>query len=330
MTENMGQALFLCSLQIITLLIQISLCVAQFEYLQCPLSPNYPNPQHSWTSWSLVANDIMGSEPSAIAISETELQVFALGPQNETLYWKYSNNRWDVFEILRPPLFDRITYVTSAPVPGMTSKPETLTLFGKGPQDSLVSANCPGLSGCDQLWTDLGGVILHAPAVTSFTTNRLDVFVINTGTSVSWKTITGGVDGEWKALTTQGRLVTKVAAVSRNFGSIDLVGIGTNNRLYHRSYTHSNGQWTNWVKVDDRILSSAPAAITGHPWRIDVFVRGVDNDCLQITWRDGVWSGYSSLGGVLSAAPSATVRNGNRIDVFARGSNGKLYQKSYI
>ncbi len=84
-------------------------------------------------------------------------------------------------------------------------------------------------------------------------------------------------------------------------------------------------------------LASAPAGVVGAPAvcsqstnRLDLFVRGTDN---ALWWRHeagGVWSAWTSLGGVLTSSPAATgfiIGSNYVVYVGVRGTNGALYWK---
>ena len=71
-----------------------------------------------------------------------------------------------------------------------------------------------------------------------------------------------------------------------------------------------------------------PGAVARGPDRLDIFVRGADNQLWQKSWNGG-WMGYFPLGGFLTSSPSVTSWAPNRLDVFVRGSDNGLYHKSW-
>ena len=80
-----------------------------------------------------------------------------------------------------------------------------------------------------------------------------------------------------------------------------------------------------WVPLGGIVVDS-PAATTPAPGRLDVVVRGVD-DQLWHKWFDaGSWSGWEALGGLTTAGP-ATTWSGDRFDVFVNGIDGQLWHK---
>jgi hypothetical protein len=75
----------------------------------------------------------------------------------------------------------------------------------------------------------------------------------------------------------------------------------------------------------------APAATTWGPGRLDVFVRGADNQLWHKSYS-GSWSVWQSLGsppGGLGSDPAAVAWSAGRIDVFVTGVDGHLWHKSY-
>jgi hypothetical protein len=82
--------------------------------------------------------------------------------------------------------------------------------------------------------------------------------------------------------------------------------------------------WSRWESLGG-VLTTAPAAASWQPNRLDVFAGGTDNS-LNHTWWDGrAWSGWESLGGELTSAPAAVSWEPNRIDAFARGTDNALW-----
>ena len=74
---------------------------------------------------------------------------------------------------------------------------------------------------------------------------------------------------------------------------------------------------------------AAPAAIFTADGRIEVFVRGQNNELVQRTVRRGSWSGWKNLGGDITAAPAVTSSQPGRLDVFVRGLTGNLVHRYF-
>ncbi len=82
--------------------------------------------------------------------------------------------------------------------------------------------------------------------------------------------------------------------------------------------------WSSWESLGG-ILTSAPAAVSWGPNRIDVFVRGTDNALWHIWWDGNRWSSWESLGGMLTSSPGVSSWQPNRLDVFVRGTDNALW-----
>lgn len=82
--------------------------------------------------------------------------------------------------------------------------------------------------------------------------------------------------------------------------------------------------WSEWESLGGD-LTTAPAAASWQPNRLDVFAGGRDNALWHIWWSGNNWSSWESLGGVLTSAPAAVSWGPNRIDVFGRGTDNALW-----
>jgi peptidoglycan hydrolase-like protein with peptidoglycan-binding domain len=130
-------------------------------------------------------------------------------------------------------------------------------------------------------WESLGGTLTSAPAASSWSSGRLDVFVRGTDNALWHKWFQNGWSG-WESL--GGILTSNLAAVSWGSGRIDVFVRGTDNAMWHRWF---DGQWRGWESLGG-VLTSDPAAVSWGSGRIDVFVRGTDN-AMWHKWFDGVW-----------------------------------------
>ncbi|WP_342380070.1 hypothetical protein NVS55_10925 [Myxococcus stipitatus] len=74
---------------------------------------------------------------------------------------------------------------------------------------------------------------------------------------------------------------------------------------------------------------SGPAVAARGASRVDVFVRGGDNQLHQRYWNGSAWSPWIALGGTLTSDPAALHWGTNRLDVFARGADNSIIQKSF-
>jgi hypothetical protein len=141
----------------------------------------------------------------------------------------------------------------------------------------------------DRAWAtdNQGGALSSSPAVVSWAANRLDAFARATDNSLQ----TWSWDGAaWQSGNLGGALSTDPV----------LSGPG---------------------------LSSAPAAVSWEPGRLDVFSPAVGNS-LQHWWWDGAWNS-DNLGGNLTSAPVAVSWEPGRLDVFARVAGNSLQTWSW-
>jgi hypothetical protein len=97
-------------------------------------------------------------------------------------------------------------------------------------------------------------------------------------------------------------------------------------------YYEVNGRFrrtqASWHADEDLkgVLTTAPAACTWGPCRLDIFYRGQNNH-LWHRWFDGGWHAEEDLGGVLSEAPGACTWGPGRVDIFYRGQNNHLWHR---
>ena len=72
--------------------------------------------------------------------------------------------------------------------------------------------------------------------------------------------------------------------------------------------------------------TDSPAVASWSAGRLDVFVRGTDNQ-LWHKWYQGGWSHWEPLGGALASGPAAVAWSAGRLDVFVRGSDNQVWHK---
>jgi peptidoglycan hydrolase-like protein with peptidoglycan-binding domain len=171
-------------------------------------------------------------------------------------------------------------------------------------------------------WESLGGVLTSAPGVSSWGSNRLDVFVRGTDNAMWHKWWAPGWSG-WESL--GGVLTSAPAAVSRAFNRIDCVVRGTDNAVWLKRWLPG---WSSWSSLGG-VVTSNPAICSWASNRLDVFARGTDSALWHRYWNGSSWSGWGSLGGVLTSAPAAVSWGSGRIDVFVRGTDNALWHRYY-
>jgi len=171
----------------------------------------------------------------------------------------------------------------------------------------------------NQVWSSLGGVLTSGPGESSWSSNRLDVFVRGTDNALYHKAYAGA----WYGYDSLGGVLTSDAdAVSWGYNRIDVFVRGTDNALYHKVWA---GAWYGWESLGG-VLTSGPAAASWSPNRLDVFVLGANNALYHKVWN-GHWNAWEYLGGALASDPTAVSWGPNRVDVFARGTDNTLMHK---
>jgi hypothetical protein len=205
--------------------------------------------------------------------------------------------------------------------------PSRLDVFWRGDGDNGALY---GKSWNGSAWSGLvtlGGTTSSVPAVIAPAANRLEVYARGDDNFTWYRRWNGTAWSSWTYLA--GKSYTGPAASPRRGTAIvDVFVRATDNAIYHRQ---RNGEtWSaGWTPIGAPPggATSAPAAISNAPGRIDVFVRGADSAIWQRTWT-GSWSGWRSAGGTAASAPSAVSRGTNNIILFFRGSDGQIYQRT--
>ncbi|HZQ29305.1 MAG TPA: PA14 domain-containing protein, partial [Acidimicrobiales bacterium] len=162
------------------------------------------------------------------------------------------------------------------------------------------------------------------PALASWGTNRLDLFVRGTSNNILHKFWNGtSWSTSWEDL--GGPFASDPAVVSWGPNRLDVFVRGMDNALWHRYF---DGGWGPWESLAG-ILTSAPAVASWGVNHLDIFSRGTDNGLYQVSWTGSGWSGWTALGGNLTSGPAAVSWGPNRIDVFSRGVDNALWHRWY-
>ncbi len=172
-------------------------------------------------------------------------------------------------------------------------------------------------------WEDQDGVSApgSGPAVASWASNRLDVFVRGADNALWWKVWNGSTWGTWTKI--GGILTSDPAAVSWGPNRIDVFVKGVNDHLYHIFYDGTT--WSAWQDLGG-VLTSAPAAIAAGPGLLGVTVRGPGNILYAIIGNGTTWSAWGLVSGLPVASAPATVANSaSSFDLFATGFDYALY-----
>jgi hypothetical protein len=131
----------------------------------------------------------------------------------------------------------------------------------------------------------------------------------------------------------------EIKAVSWAPGRLDLFATGADLKTVHKAYDPSLG-WVpalqngaeQWDNMGGKIIGK-PAAVAWGPNRLDVFVRGTDNQVYHKAWDGSAWypgggvTEWENLGGTLAGNPVAVSWSKERLDVFGRGFDGQIHHK---
>jgi hypothetical protein len=166
-------------------------------------------------------------------------------------------------------------------------------------------------------WEPLGGVIVGAPAVTSWGSGRLDVFARASNGQLWHKWFQTRWSG-WESL---GGLLTSAPGATSWSGRIDVVVLGVGGAPWHTFYY---GGWHGFDFLGGRLLSGAGLS-TWASGQLDVFGRGTDSNLYHERYA-GAPSGWQlALPGRISSAPVAVSWAPGRIDVFTSGTDQQIY-----
>jgi hypothetical protein len=177
-------------------------------------------------------------------------------------------------------------------------------------------------------WTGVGGVLTSGPAVASWTSNRLDVFVRGTDGGIWHNRSIYNVWSGWESFGAPpvGLAPDGPAAVATRTGVIDVFARGTDGHLWHKVYDGTTSQA--WQDLGGS-LGGGPSVSSWASDRLDVFARGPGGD-LRHTFRIGTtWAPWESLGGGVVGAPAAASWAPNRVDVFIAGTDGQMWQRAW-
>jgi hypothetical protein len=264
--------------------------------------------------------------------------VFAVGNDNNVYAntWNYGgSNAWSNWadNLGAPP-----QGVTSSPA-AVARFPGQIDIFVRGGNQNIWHRwynDSFGWNGSG--WEDLGGApgagCTSAPAISSWSPGRLDLFCMDVNNTIAhnWYDYpyywTGFVDNIGAPT---GGLTSAPAAISIQQYRIDVFAKGPGNAIWWTNYPNSWGTWTSLGGSS----TSAPAVTSWSSQRMDVFYKGSDNQFWHTVWEPlGWWTDWGAIttGGVPSAftnSPGAASARVGYLSLFGRGSDGQLWQQWY-
>jgi hypothetical protein len=169
-----------------------------------------------------------------------------------------------------------------------------------------------------------------SPAVASWASSRVDVFVRGKNDDLYQRTLTGGSWSGWSRPRPGDCLRSAPSASTWGTSRIDVFYRGCDNDLWRTTWNGSSWSMSSQPRPGQCLLS-APAATSWGTNRIDVFFRGCDNDLWRITWNGSSWSTpiRPIPGQCMRSSPAAVARGVNQIDVFYRGCDNGVWRHWY-
>lgn len=183
-----------------------------------------------------------------------------------------------------------------------------------------VCPQSPGLN-------DLGSVSClyfcdQRPAVVSWGSNRLDIFVRGANDTVYQKYWAGGSNwSAWRQI--PGCIASAPGASTWGVNRLDVFARSCSGSLLHAWSGDGGTTWSSWENLGECIVGSPGVTSWGYN-RIDIFVRGCDN-ALRHLWWDAGWSYWEYQGGCVSAGPATATWTVNQLAFFVRGCDFALY-----
>ena len=188
-------------------------------------------------------------------------------------------------------------------------------------------------------WEPCGGILLSAPAVSSWEAGRLDVFCV--GADADRNLFHMCYDNAWYPWQPigpgpNGHTITDLDVVSTQQNRIDIFArinpVGMSGAIPpYISHKEWNGSsWTSWkggVGNNTPAIASGPAVSSWSEGRLDVFATNYNNELIHTWFENGKWNEWETFQGKIRSAPCAVSWGYNRIDVFARGTDNTLVHK---
>ncbi|GEM_PF-2892321 len=132
---------------------------------------------------------------------------------------------------------------------------------------------------------------------------------------------------------------TKIAAVSRDSGNIDLFGTASDGKIWTAAIgSQTSGEWAGWWSIAEPVSlpGATVAAISRSKGVLDIFVSGLDGKIKSSSYIPDAGNGWNEWFDILNhdqfipgIEVTALSRSENLIDLFAIDSNGTPYAASW-
>jgi hypothetical protein len=289
--------------------------------------------QNGW--FPITATNSLGSSAAAYALggAKRPLRLFYLGADG---YLRITGQRadgsWDGTYNLGGPF-------VSAPAAAHWTANDQIVVARFGDQALWYRKFIPGTySNVGQgwgPWTSLGGRFVSAPAVTGKGAGRYFVCGVGTDAHVSCGHLNANGFTGWTRFegpTVSGKELTTLyspAVTATSASHMELIMIGSNKRLYKKTWSDSWGAWTVWDDLGGQFAGSPAFAY----WASDDVVAvgiGTDRQLWRKRFIDDNWEGTPweliPGGTILAGSGLAAVSRANyQYDVFAEGTNYGLF-----
>lgn len=189
-----------------------------------------------------------------------------------------------------------------------------------------VVARATGTNNINHQWFQSGwggpdvlGTTIDVPGISSWGTNRLDLFERAADNNLYHRCWCGAQG--WLGWEKIGEgLASGPDAVSWGPGRIDVVAEKTN---------HSVGHWywngSSWASDNlNGYVTAKPTISSQGENKLDVFARGIDNGLYHLFWTGSGWGNWEQMGSNLTTGPDAVSWGNNRIDVVAGIAGGTI------
>ncbi|HET8659478.1 MAG TPA: hypothetical protein VFM55_10825 [Micromonosporaceae bacterium] len=164
---------------------------------------------------------------------------------------------------------------------------------------------------------------------------RIDVFV-----RCGYSLCHSYFDGQWRPWQNWGtptgiQLIYAPDVASWSWGNLEVFAVGHDRKIYQYRYNYvlerAGLPQVGWRQAfPDGTANSSVSVVSWGSGRLDLFVRGTENQLWQRSWTqrvnsptldDSDWSNWQIGAGMLSTGPDAATWGAGRIDVFMAGQN---------
>lgn len=184
-------------------------------------------------------------------------------------------------------------------------------------------------------WLSIGFVesnqerILAAPSVAIWPSGQKHLVCWRGEGSFFWhrRTCTSGWENAWSDQDRIGTYHAYFSLVASKEGRLDLFTASNEWSLLWRVY--ENGAWGAWTDLGGE-FKKAPAAASWGPDRVDVVVRGNDDELWHRSYDGTTWTSWAKVGGGrMGSSPALASRGPGRLDCVALGPEGNLIHRVF-